>query len=105
MALLLQDRGLAFGVVEEEGWEGVAGARVDDHAAEPPAETWGSDEQAVDRSDGDREGVMSNGTRVCCGCWRRGYEVGLLGRRVAFGEVNFDVCVEGVSKGVFGKPG
>ena len=41
-----------------------------------------------------------------CGCGRGwGDEVGLLWRRVAFGEIDFYVGVEGVAEGVFGKPG
>ncbi len=91
--------------MEEERWERISGPGVDDHAAEPPPYAWGPDEQAVDGGNRNREGIMPYRAGVCGCCWGWGDEVGLFWGRVTFREVDFDVCVEGISEGVFGEPG
>lgn len=90
--------------MEEQCWEAVASPAVDDKRAEPPSQAWRPDQERVDGADGYGKGIVADGAAVGGhGRYRRD-EVGLSWRRIAFGEIDFDIDTGGFAELGFGDP-
>ena len=77
--------------MEKESWEAGTSSSVDDHAAEPPAQTWWPDQEGIYLADGDSESVGADGIGVGGSRGRLRDERTLFRRRGRIRELDFQV--------------